>query len=101
MKYFFIGIYIACTLYPVFGSGRAEIPQDYIDLGQLDLTKNKTNDTIFLLYIKPFGIKKIITSSVRGLIIENIIVDGKNINPEKYYWIWGRMKQRHIHTKKT
>jgi hypothetical protein len=67
----------------LYASGRIETPTNYIDIGQLDLTTRNTSNNIFLPYIKPAGIDRIITSSVRGLIIEEMIVDGRRIRPNR------------------
>jgi hypothetical protein len=89
MRYKYFLINMLFSVVSIFASGNIEIPKEYIDIGQLDLTKNKQFDTIFLPYIKPLDIDKIITSSVQGLIIDKIIVDRKTIHPQKIVFDMG------------
>jgi hypothetical protein len=89
MRRYYLLINLLFSAVSVFASGKTEVPQEYTDIGQLDMTKNRLSDTIFLPYIKPSGIDKIITSNVQGLIIDKIIVDGRIIHPKRILFDMG------------
>ena len=89
MKKYFLVLLILFFSSCLYASGRTEIPTNYINIGQLDLTLRKTYNTILLPYIKPEGISKILTSNVQGLIIEEIIVNGKKIKPKRELFYMG------------
>jgi hypothetical protein len=89
MRHYFALLNILFTLSFGFSLGKTEMPVDCVDIGQLDLTTTKTYGTISLPYMKPLGINKVITSSVRGLIINKIIVDGRIIAPQKTWLDFG------------
>jgi hypothetical protein len=79
-------VFLSCSLFSVFASGKTDLPQNYIDIDDLDFVENKTYDSVNLPYTKPAGFTKIIHSPVIGLIIDELIVDGKEIHPKRPLW---------------
>ncbi len=86
MKIVLFGIFLVFSAFSVFASGRKEVPQNYIDIEDLDLTKNQKYAAVYLPYTKPAGFTKIIYSTVIGLIIDELIADGTECRPRRPLW---------------
>ncbi len=74
--------------FALFASGNREAPTDFVDIGnfQVDVTKEHSGIILTVPYIKPEGINKIPDGQVRGLIIRELIADGKRIRPKDPIW---------------
>jgi hypothetical protein len=84
MKKIFNFIFLIFLLHKnVYASGRVELPDKYIDLGTINILEKSLR--LNLPYIKPNGIIKIITSPIHGLIIDQIIIDGRIKNVKKQF----------------
>jgi hypothetical protein len=86
-KFYCVFVLIFLAHIHLYSGGKMELPDEYFDLGIIEINKKYTG--INLPYIKPKGINKIITNDIHGLIIEEIIVNGKIIKPHKIFLSMG------------
>ncbi len=70
----------------VNASGDVEIPDNYIDLGIINVVIRKQYYNLLLPYEKPEGVTKVPTKDNVGIIFHELIIDGKKVNPKKMYF---------------
>ncbi len=70
----------------IYASGNVEIPYNYVDIGSINVVIGKQRYELLLPYEKPEGITKIPTKDTTGIIIHELIIDGKKANPERIYF---------------
>ena len=77
---------IVTAIMSTYSSGKIEIQDEYVDLGLIKVMIGLEKYEINLPYEKPYGISKVPTKDQTGLVIHELIVDGKIINPKKKYF---------------
>jgi hypothetical protein len=70
----------------LFAGSITELPENPINLGKIEISINKREYEIMLPYHKSEGIEKIFTSDSFGILICQIIGDGKSIRPVKKWF---------------
>ena len=86
MKKNIVALFCIISLSMMYASGNAEILDDYVDLGNIDVVIGKQYYDLLLPYKKPEGVTKVPTKDEVGIIFHELIVDGKKVRPRKMYF---------------
>jgi len=82
----FISLCFLFTNINLFARSVTELPENFINLGEIEISINKKKYEIMLPYHKSEGIEKIYTNDSIGILICQIIGDGKSIRPIKKWF---------------
>jgi hypothetical protein len=88
MKMIVVMIVLQClVLLPIKASGQVDVPSGYVDLGKFILIPSSQYYELFLPYNKPEGVEMVPSKDIKGVVIDSLIADGKQINSKRLYFV--------------